>query len=241
MPNLIAQWPAPPNVHALTTTRQIGYSQETYAKNNLALHVNDEPAHVFANRTTLVKQLSLPAEPIWLNQTHSNVCVTVEDDANRHADATVTRQPGQTLAILTADCLPIVLCNKNGDEIAAIHAGWRGLVNGIIENTLAKMQSPTHQLMVWIGPAICVTCYETSADVKKAFIKQYPFAHPAFEDKNGKIYANLSKIAELVFYEAGVSSVHQSGACTFESESKFYSYRREAQTGRIATLIWFTI
>ena len=240
LPNLVANWPAPSNVHALTTTRSPGYSQKSYAHNNLALHVDDDPTHVHANRAALIETLALPTAPSWLEQTHSTVCVTVEDESNRYADAAVTRQSGQPLAILTADCLPIVLCDKQGTEVAAIHAGWRGLMNGIIENTLTKMKSPSNQLMAWIGLAICLSCYETGLEVKQAFTERYAFTQQAFQHRDGRLYADLPKMAELVLHTLGVSSVYQSGACTFESENAFYSYRREAQTGRIATLIWFT-
>ncbi len=239
MTHLIANWPAPQTVQALTTTRFPGVSQHHYAANNLAMHVADNAAHVQQNRQNLIDSLQLPHEPIWLNQTHSTHCVVVENSAaSRDADAAVTRMRQLPLVIMTADCLPIVLCNQQGTEIAAIHAGWRGLANGIIENTLAKMHSDAQTCLAWIGPAICGQCYETGEEVRAQFMSRYPQAENAFFQHQGSLHMNLSLMAEQILRELGVSSVTQSNACTFESE-QYYSYRKQAQTGRIATLIWF--
>lgn len=239
MTNLLANWPAPPNIQALTTTRTLGFSVSPYDKNNLALHVGDKEEHVHANRSALVSTLQLPTNPIWLEQTHSNLCVVVEEDTNRCADAAVTRRINSPLAIMTADCLPIVLCDRNGSEIAAIHAGWRGLANGIIENTLAKMVNRSDLLLAWIGPAICQACYEVGDEMYQTYVSRYPFTKTTFRKNGTHRYANLPKMAELIFQAQGVSAVFQSAACSFELKNKFYSYRREAQTGRMATLIWF--
>lgn len=239
MTNLFANWPANPRVKALTTTREMGLSLPPFASNNIALHVGDKKEHVLANRQQLVSSLNLPKEPAWLEQTHSTDCVVVEQDLNRVADAAITRLHSTPLAIMTADCLPILLSDINGKEIAAIHAGWRGLVNGIVENTLRKMQSNKAHLMAWIGPAICYSCFEIGAEVKDAYLKQYPFTNDAFGEKNGRIYADLPKLAELILKHNGVFSVYQSNACSFEQQEQFYSYRRGAQTGRMVSLIWF--
>lgn len=239
MTHLIANWPAPPNVRALTTTRLKGASLPPFDKNNLALHVDDNPLHVEQNRIDLIRDLSLPQAPAWLNQTHSNHCVIVENDSNRNADAAITRSIHHPLAIMTADCLPILLCNKAGTEIAAIHAGWRGLLNGIVENTINKMNSPANTLLAWIGPAICHRCYQTGNEVMKAYVERYPFTTSAFYKKEAKLHADLPKLAELILNDMGVSGTYQSQACTFEQENEFFSYRKHAQTGRIATLIWF--
>ncbi len=239
MSNLLANWPAPLNIRALTTTRTIGHSLPPYDHNNIALHVGDNEEHVQANRRALVTSLQLPSDPVWLEQTHSNHCVVVEEDAERTADAAITRCKHTPLAIMTADCLPIVLCDRNGTEIAAIHAGWRGLVNGIVENTLAKMHSRADTLLAWIGPAICQACYEVSHEMQQTYIHQYPFTEATFMNNGSQCHANLPKMAELILNAEGVTAVFQSAACTFEQKNKFYSYRREAQTGRIATIIWF--
>ena len=242
MSNVHANWPAKKHIHALTTTRAHGISLPPYASNNLALHVGDSEEHVLANRAALCRSLTLPAEPVWLNQTHTNQCVRVEDETLRDADAAVTSSKKHPLVIMTADCLPIVLCNQEGTEIAAIHAGWRGLLDGIIENTLAKMQAAPNTLMAWTGPAICKNCFEVGQEVPDAFIQKYLYTAPAFHphtSHNNKSLADLAKIAELILNKHGVQAVYHANACTLEEENAFYSYRRASQTGRIATLIWF--
>lgn len=239
MTHLLANWPAPPNVHALTTTRTAGFSLPPYDSNNLGLHVGDNQKHVQANRMALVDSLQLPGEPIWLEQTHSTHCIIVEEDANRHADAAITRSNHFPLAIMTADCLPIVLCDRNGTEVAAIHAGWRGLANGIIENTLDKMLSHSESLLAWIGPSICQSCYAVGDEMYQTYISRYPFTEPTFRNHGSQRHANLPQMAELILNAQGIHAVFQSKACSFELKNKFYSYRREAQTGRMATLIWF--
>lgn len=234
-----ADWPAPKNITALSTTRFSGFSQSPYDSNNLGTHVGDNQEHVCKNRQQLRSELQLPGEPIWLEQTHSTVCVIPEYDSNRNADAAVSRSPQHPLVILTADCLPITLCNREGTEIAAIHAGWRGLFNGIVENTLQKMHSVPTDLMAWIGPAICQQCYEVGDEVYASFTNKYPKSTAAFRATHAKWLANLAQIAEIVLNSAGISSVYQSGLCTFELKNEFYSYRRASQTGRMGTLIWF--
>lgn len=234
-----ADWPAPKHISAGSTLRTGGVSQAPYASNNLALHVGDKVADVINNRQRLVKQLHLPAEPIWLDQTHSTLCIVPEEEATRTADACVTRQMHHPLAILTADCLPIALCNRQGTEIAAVHAGWRGLYNGVIENTLDKMRSNPSDIMAWIGPAISQKHYEVGQEVYDAFTTKHLKSTEAFNPVNNKWLANLPKIAESVLNSLGVHAVFQSGLCTYTLENEFYSYRRQAQTGRIVTLIWF--
>lgn len=239
MLNFLANWSAPSNIFALTTTRVNGHSLPPFDRNNLGLHVGDNEQNVRANRQALKDTLMLPGEPIWLEQTHSNLCITVEKDVNRVADAAVTRVKHHPLVIMTADCLPILLCNEKGTEIAAIHAGWRGLVNGIVENTLMKMDSAPETIMAWIGPAICSSCFEIGEEVRHAYTSHYPFTAGAFIMQEKKMYGDLPKMAALILNANGVNDVSQSGACTFEMKNKFYSYRREANTGRMATLIWF--
>lgn len=239
MQTKLANWPAPKNITALSTTRLSGFSQAPYHSNNLGLGIGDEDHHVLQNRQQLVELLQLPGEPQWLRQTHSTHCVLVEEDSNREADASISRSSKYPLVILTADCLPITLCAVQGNEIAIIHAGWRGLVNGIVENTLAKMHSKTSDLLAWIGPAICQKCYEVGDEVHQTFTSKYPFSKQAFKKLNSKWLANLPKIAEMVLNAQGINSVYQSGLCTFESDSEFYSYRKTSKTGRIGTLIWF--
>ena len=239
MSNFIANWPAPASISALTTTRLGGFSQPPFDSNNFGLHVGDDENSVCQNRLRLKESLLLPNEPAWLEQTHSSDCVVVEDDSNRVADAAITRSKTTPLVIMTADCLPVLLCDRNGTEVAAIHSGWRGLANGIVENTLAKMHSAPESLMAWIGPAICGTCYEIGEEVRQAYISRYPFTANTFRQQGTSLFANLPQMAELILNAQGVQAVYQSGACTFELTNTFYSYRSKAKTGRMASLIWF--
>jgi polyphenol oxidase len=238
MKTISANWNAPGNIGAVTTTRIGGHSKVPYDGFNLGLHVGDEKATVHENRNRLKEHLSLPNEPDWLNQTHSNHVVIVEEDTERTADATITRAPQHVLAIMTADCLPILLCDRAGTEIAAIHAGWKGLANGIIEQTIKKMQKQPSELVAWIGPAICGGCYEVGDEFVEAFNQAYPAYEQCFI-KKARWYADLPKLAQMILVEDGIIDVSQSEVCTFEDEERYYSYRRDGESGRIATLIWF--
>lgn len=238
--NLIANWAAPINISALTTYRFSGVSKAPFDSNNLGFHTGDNVDDVKINRLALTRSLSLPSSPEWLNQTHSTECIIVEEEKLRNADAAITRSKNKVLAIMTADCLPILLCNQQGTEIAAIHAGWKGLVNGIIENTLIKMHSPPDKLLAWIGPAICQSCFEVGNEVRELFQANYSFGNNFFIQKSpDKWLGNLAGLAEKILNQNNVTDVFQSNACTFERKKEFYSYRREQQTGRIASLIWF--
>lgn len=236
---MYANWPAPSNVIALTTTRADGFSLAPFDGNNMGFHVGDNPMHVRANREALSSSLDLPNAPEWLEQTHTNHCIVIEDDKNRSGDATITRRSHTVLSIMTADCQPILLCNKQGTEIAAIHAGWKGLVNGIIENTVAKMASSPSDILVWMGPAICQSCFEVGDDVRDIYLQRYSFANTSFKQRGVKWLANLPDLAKGILNQLGISNVYASDMCTYENKNEFYSYRREQQTGRMATLIWF--
>lgn len=232
-------WPAPSNISAFTTTKHGGVSLNPYQSNNLALHVQDNPLHVENNRAFLIKQFHLPQSPEWLNQTHSNRCIIVDETTSRNADAAISRTPKQVLAILTADCLALLITNKTGTEIAAIHAGRKGLLDGIIEQTISKMHSKLSDLLVWIGPAICQNCYKIDTILRDAFIQKYPFSENTFQASQEKWLFNLSYLAELILNKLGIEAIYQSAICTYE-HNDFYSYRRATQTGRIASLIWFS-
>lgn len=239
MNKLLADWPAPDHIGSITTTRIGGASKPPFDSNNMGINTGDVKSHVEANHDALKKELNLPSEPIWLHQTHSNECVVVENDSNRHADAAVTRIKSNVLAIQTADCMPILVCNREGTEIAAIHAGWRGLANGIIESTLKKMKHQPSELIAWVGPSICASCFEVGEDVLQAFARAYPNMRDCFTPANSKWLADLPKLAQMIFAENGLISVYQSHECTKEQSNKYYSYRRDGETGRMATLIWF--
>lgn len=240
-------WKAPRTITALTSTRTGGVSQAPFHSYNLGDHAGDVFEHVQDNRRHLSQILNLPSSPCWLNQTHSNQVVLVDQNDDRSADAAISRKPGQVLAIMTADCMPLLICNRDGNEIAAIHAGWRGLANGIIENTIFQMNAQPHDLLVWIGPTICEACFEVGDDVKSIFISQYDFAKDAFipthaKDEN-KWLGSMVFIAKKICTQLGIhqNNIFESRHCTMEERGLFYSYRRDGVTGRMASLIWFTM
>jgi len=235
---IVPDWPAPASVRALVTTRTGGVSAGAYAALNLAAHVGDDPAAVEENRRRL--RAHLPAEPLWLSQVHGRAVVRAEDAVEgAEADAAFTRRAGAVCAVLTADCLPVLLCNDVGTVVAAAHAGWRGLAGGVIEAALRAMNEPPPRLLAWLGPAIGPQSFEVGAEVRAAFLAHAPDAAAAFVAKeNGKWLADLYRLATQRLNALGVSRVHGGGRCTFLEADSFYSYRREQTTGRMASLIW---
>ncbi len=233
------QWPAPASVSACCTTRQGGVSESPFDSFNLALHVGDDEARVRQNRQALSDQLQLPAEPGWINQTHGIRAVVLEQDSGRDADAAVTREPGQVAVVMTADCLPILICNRAGTEVAAVHAGWRGLQAGVIPAALAAMQTAGDQLMAWIGPGISQACFEVGDEVRAAFADTIADAPNYFIPHGpGHWLCDLAGLAERVLNLHGVSQVSLDPHCSYRDAELFYSYRRATTTGRMATLIW---
>jgi YfiH family protein len=235
-------WPAPKNIHAYTTLRHGGLSEKPYDCFNLAQHVGDQPEHVQANRQLLKKELNLLIEPIWLQQTHSTIAVkATPENREMEADASYTNQAHHTCVVLTADCLPLLVCNRDGTHIAAIHAGWRGLLNGVIESTLHALSLPPEELLVWLGPAIGPAHYETGDEVREQFIHQHPNAINAFSPSpNNRWLADLYALARLRLYHFGITAIYGGELCTY-ADNRFYSYRRDGgKTGRIATLIWIS-
>lgn len=247
---LVPDWPAPPHVVALSSTRRGGCSRAPYDDGtgaggfNLGTHVGDDPAAVRANRALL--RTRLPAEPVWLNQVHG---VQVVDAAALggsgevpDADASFAQQPGVVCVVQTADCLPVLLCDAAGSVVAAAHAGWRGLAGGVLENTVARMRSAgAGELMAWLGPAIGPENFEVGAEVKAAFEQHDPRAADAFVARTaapGKYLADLYQLARLRLQGCGVASVYGGGRCTVQEAEDFYSFRRDRVTGRMATLIW---
>ena len=231
-------WPAPPNVRALITTRAGGASRGVYACLNLGLRSGDDSEDVARNRASLRQWL--PAEPLWLRQVHGTAVAEadiVEDEAE--ADAAVARRPGRVCAVLTADCLPLLLCDEAGTTVAAVHAGWRGLCSGVIEQTLRAMDKPAQSLLAYLGPAIGPAAYEVGAEVRAAFIDADAQADAAFAPgKPGKFYADLYALARQRLAHSGVTKVHGGDYCTCTERERFYSYRRDGATGRMASLIW---
>ncbi|MGB5305589.1 MAG: peptidoglycan editing factor PgeF [Gammaproteobacteria bacterium] len=237
---IVPDWPVPAHVRALSTTRAGGRSRGPYASLNLGDHVGDDPAAVAANRKTLAAAAGLPAEPVWLQQVHGN---TVVDIARTHpgsaADAACSHQPGPVCAVLTADCLPVLLCDRAGDHVAAVHAGWRGLAGGVIEQAVAALQAPGGELLAWLGPAISAASYRVGTEVRKAFMAHDPQAQTAFQAAGDDTWhADLYQLARQRLAACGVPAVHGGGRCTFSEAQSFYSYRRDGVTGRMATLIW---
>jgi len=233
------QWPAPPGVRAVCTTRRGGVSEAPYDSFNLALHVGDDPARVAQNRALLRRSLDLPAEPSWIAQTHGTHAVVLETEAGRDADAAITRVPGRIAAVMVADCLPVLLCNRDGSEVAALHAGWRGLQAGVIASTLERMRSPAGDLLAWIGPGISRDHFEVGDEVLAAFCETVGGARDFFiPHGEGHWMCDLAGLAERVLERLGVAEIWRAPQCSFRDAEQFYSYRRDGVTGRMAALIW---
>ena len=234
-----AGWNAPGAIRACCTTRIGGSSQGAYASFNLGLHVGDEEQRVRDNRQRLRGLLQLPNEPCWIRQTHGTRVVTLETDDGRDADASITRRPGTVAVVTVADCLPILLSNRAGTEVAAVHAGWRGLQAGIIKNTLAQMHSAAADLIAWIGPGISRDFFEVGADVYSAYHQTIEAVDPFFSPRGADRWlCDLAGIAELVLTRHGVAEVTRTADCSYRDSDRYYSYRRDAVTGRMAALIW---
>lgn len=232
-------WDAPPGVHAFCTTRGGGTSDTPFDRFNLALHVGDDAQRVAENRRLLRRYKSLPDEPCWIKQTHGNQVVTLGVDDSRDADAAVTRSLDTVAVVMIADCLPILLCNREGTEVAAVHAGWRGLQTGVIQSALAVMTSPAASLMAWIGPGISQACFEVGDEVREAFLDSTREAISCFsEHGEGHWLCDLAGLAELILAQQAVAEIHRDLHCSYRDRELFYSYRREAVTGRMASLIW---
>jgi hypothetical protein len=234
------EWPAPAAVRALITTRAGGASRGAYAGLNLGLGAGDDAADVARNRASLRQWL--PAEPRWLRQVHGTTVVEADTAAgDAAADAALARRPGTVCAVLTADCLPLLLCDDAGTVVAAVHAGWRGLCSGVIEQTLRAMDRPSQALLAYLGPAIGPQAYEVGAEVRQAFIAADPGggSEAAFGPGSpGKFYADLYALARARLARNGVTRIYGGGCCTYTEGERFYSYRRDGATGRMASLIW---
>lgn len=237
---IIPDWPAPANVKTLQTTRNGGASAAPYASFNLGSHVGDNPLAVSRNRMLLAP--FLPSEPVWLNQVHG---VSVADAGHAgclpEADASVSTHPGAVCVVMTADCLPILLCDKRGSVVGAAHAGWRSLCDGVIEATVGAMKVPAPTLMAWLGPAIGPSKFEVGDEVRTAFVAQQPQAAVAFvPGANGKWLADLYQLASLRLNALGITSIYGGDLCTCSDTERFFSYRRDGVTGRMGTFIWLS-
>ena len=258
-------WPAPGGVRALSTFRNGGASAAPYASLNLGAHVGDVAAAVAENRRRLAREAGLPSQPVWLTQVHG---INVADldaadgvggaaDSGRPAralapaDAAFTRQPGRVCAILTADCLPILLAADSGNLVAAVHAGWRGLAGGVIEATVQALAAPPAGLMAWLGPAIGPQHFEVGPEVREALLSgdsragvdarlgAGSGAEAAFAlNARGRFMADLGALARRRLTALGINRIHGGGECTFAAGDRYFSHRRDGVTGRQATLIW---
>jgi YfiH family protein len=250
---IIPDWPAPARVKSAVTTRQGGVSLPPYDSFNLAAHVGDNPEHVAKNRVRLKKAFHWAREPLWLNQTHSNIVIhAAHYQPGIEADACVATKPHQVCAVLTADCLPILVCNQQGTWIQAIHAGWQGIAKRVIETGIAAYTGDNMDLIAWLGPAIGPESFEVQSNVveactadltgaqKKIFIKK---CFKPVEGKAGYFLGDLYDLSRQRLYKCGVTKIYGGNFCTYQDSERFYSYRRDGQggahkTGRIASLIW---
>lgn len=230
-----ADWPAPPGVKAMVTTRTGGFSQGPWASMNLGTNCGDDRADVLQNRDLLGREL--PSDPLWLQQVHG-VSVVVNDGLQVNvpqADAQVAFGPGRVCAVLTADCLPVLFCSRSGDRVGAAHAGWRGLADGVLEETIKALESEPSDLMAWLGPAIGPEAYEVGDDVVAHFAEEFP---RGFRRSADRWLMNLYTLARIKLEAAGVTSIHGGLFCTWTEQQRFYSYRRDGVTGRMASLVW---
>ncbi|WP_263140348.1 peptidoglycan editing factor PgeF [Pseudomonas sp. RIT-PI-AD] len=236
-PWLIPDWPAPERVRACVTTRFGGISQAPFDTFNLGDHVDDLPRAVAHNRGRLVETWG--CRPAWLRQVHGVRVVEADPAQVEEADASWSATPGVASAILTADCLPVLFCDRQATRVAAAHAGWRGLAAGVLENTLAALASAPEDVMAWLGPAIGPLAFEVGPEVREAFLAAHPQSAEAFRPSAnpGRFMADLYQLARIRLRACGVTAVYGGGLCTFD-DPRFYSYRRAARTGRFASLIW---
>jgi polyphenol oxidase len=238
---IIPDWPAPANVRAVVTTRSGGVSIGPYASFNLADHVEDDPQTVTKNRQLLRELIpELPADPLWLKQVHGVNCVAVETNVTGvEADASWSQTPRKVCAVLTADCLPLLLCDDTGSVVSAVHAGWQGLAKGVIEASVKTLPVPPSSLLAWMGPAIGPNAFEVGADVRDQFFLHDPQAAKAFTSiSNGKWLGDLYLLARQRLNALGVMRIYGGGECTVTDAQRFFSFRRDKITGRMASLIW---
>ncbi|BAW80963.1 hypothetical conserved protein [Candidatus Nitrosoglobus terrae] len=234
-------WPAPSNIRAYTTTRNGGVSCPPYDSFNLADHVGDRTDKVQENRKILAKSLALPSEPVWLEQVHGNNIIDAAHGIGQ-GDASIAHKPDIVCGVLTADCLPLLLCNQQGTRVAAVHAGWRGLAAGIIERIIKALDISSEHLLAWMGPAIGPTAFEVGSEVKQIFIHQDSRNTVAFSAlsplSQGRWLADIYQLARLALTKLGIRYIYGGHYCTMTESKRFYSYRRDGETGRMATLIW---
>lgn len=237
---ILPDWPMPATVKACSTTRHGGISKFPYDSLNLGTHVGDIATSVIANRQSLVEQAGLPQMPVWLEQVHGTRVLHLDGKAisDVQADAVYSRVAGQVCAVMTADCLPVLFCSSAGDEVAAAHAGWRGLCAGVLEQTLAQFNAGSSSITAWLGPAIGPQQFEVGEEVKQAFIQIDAQFAAAFTPSGSKYLADIYLLARLRLQAAGIHAIYGGDRCTVTEKQHFFSYRRDGITGRMASLIW---
>ncbi|WIV89376.1 purine nucleoside phosphorylase YfiH [Proteus appendicitidis] len=237
---IFPDWPQPENIGSCSTLREGGISLPPYDSFNLGTHVGDKLSDVEENRRRLCQQALLPEMPLWLEQVHGTHVVTLNTEKNNEiqGDALYTSTVKKVCAIMTADCLPVLFTTVDGTEVGAAHGGWRGLCHGVLQNTLAQFKAPKDQIMAWLGPAIGPTAFEVGAEVRLAFIEKNIAFESAFIPHNGKYLANIYMLARIILQESGITQIYGGDFCTVTDPSRFFSYRRERVTGRMASLIW---
>lgn len=241
---LSANWQAPPGVHAVCTLRTGGVSAAPFASLNLGLHVGDDPAAVTENRRQVAAVLRLPGEPLWLQQVHGTNVADADagvQPGREPADAIVTRHAGRVLAIMVADCLPVLFASEDGAMLGAAHAGWRGLAAGVLEATVAAMGVAPRRIHAWLGPAIGPAHFEVGDEVRAAFLAHAPGAAAGFAaNARGRWQCDLALLARARLAALGVERVWSAALCTYAREAQCFSFRRDGRTGRMAALLWRT-
>ena len=235
------EWPAPARVHAVSTTRGGGVSSGAYASLNLGQHVGDAMVSVVENRRRLATSLKLQHEPRWLKQVHGVAVARLASTApDVPADAAISGESDEACVIMTADCLPVLFCDRAGARVGAAHAGWRGLAAGVLEATVQAMETAPGELLAWMGPAIGPKAYEVGSEVRQAFVSRDPGAIAAFTPGQaaGKWWCDLYMLARRRLEAAGITHVYGGGFCTYTEQERFFSFRRDGECGRMATLIW---
>ena len=232
----------PKNVNFLSTERYLkgGQSVNNFSNFNLALHVNDRAEHVIQNRSLLKDIYKLPGDPAWINQTHSSICINASSAKKvTEADASYSLKPGVVCGILTADCLPVFISKKDGKMVGIAHAGWRGLIMGVIENLIRSFNCNGHDLIIHLGPAISMASFEVGEEVKALYLSKNINFERSFSIHNNKHYLDLYDAARVIFEGLNITSVSGGNRCTFKETDHFFSYRREGlNSGRMAHLIW---
>jgi polyphenol oxidase len=237
---IVPQWPLPESVGACSSTRIGGVSLPPYDSLNLGAHCGDNQEHVEENRRRFYEAAALPSRPVWLEQVHGTAVLTLTGGgyASKRADASYSNKPGLVCAVMTADCLPVLFCNKAGTEVAAAHAGWRGLCEGVLEETVAHFQDKPENILAWLGPAIGPQAFEVGPEVREAFMAKDANADSAFRPAGEKYYADIYRLARQRLAGLGIGQVYGGDRCTLGEKDDFFSYRRDRTTGRMASFIW---